>query len=456
MTTNVKHPPQGAGIIGRRRIIQLCLVTGCAFLLNLAAFSPFFTPDSLHYLHLSLHPVAGEAHPLGFGFFLLLAKYCADVLRLDFLVLFSLFTISTTVIAITFYDALPNESTKRSPFAYLFFMLYLLLLLPALLIISSAVWSESLYWLILIFICGLLFLKPKRPALRCVLVLLIAVLCTFLYHVRYEGIIVIPALLSTAIIFLCRADKDTALKFLYAGITSVILIASSMILIHKTFPAVDINNKMLIDGLRTSMQCTLRCAHPLFENQCDQPGAYEPIKDASCSDITLGHVQIGAPLAGTLTFSGLLKEMGIKDTITWLFKAPWKYLQDIHTRWGMEIGRFDMRHPNLNASPYAGIILEYYKYFNYYLTGPSPLFNALHVWIKFLHFELKAYNWFSLFGILIALFFIVTSRQPLTVFFCFISIGTLLIFSYINPHVPFRFLIHILLPCFIGISLNKN
>jgi hypothetical protein len=99
--------------------------------------------------------------------------------------------------------------------------------------------------------------------------------------------------LSTAIIFLCRADKNSALKFLYAGLTGIILIFSSIVLMQKTFPTVDMNNKMLIDGLRTSMQCTLRCAHPLFENKCDQPGAYEPIQEASCSDITLCHVQIG-------------------------------------------------------------------------------------------------------------------------------------------------------------------
>jgi hypothetical protein len=146
---------------------------------------------------------------------------------------------------------------------------------------------------------------------------------------------------------------------------------------------------------------------------------------------------------------GIVVRLGLFRTLKWLAKAPFSYLNDIHS---LEVAYFSFdQHQQAKASyPRA---VSYYEPFLPKVNDGSPSF-LFSLIIKLLTklFSLKLFHLLTALIVFLCVLIVFLPITPIeSRMLAFYSVGTFLMFSYVNPHVPFRFLMQIATPGFFAI-----
>ena len=439
------------------------LLTVFAAVLTIQAlflYSPYFTYDSFEYLQLSLFPKIGAAHSFGFGMILRLYYALAKMMRDPGAVL-KLYMIHQSLLLSAVF-LIPVECARRwlararerswlqlAPGALLQGAFWLLLA-PGLLMLSSAVWSEITYFFLML-LCFWLVLKstletPWKWGAACALVV-------FGYHVRYQFVIVPGALLVSSVVDWLRSRRRDRLR---NAVLAVLMLASIKVAdfgLRDLFGSSPVAAAMMVRGAAASMQCALRCDFPLFSRlKCVDPERTGFVNRMFCSDLTLGFVPAGDILYEGRSLGGLMSFIGAMNTLKWLIRAPFVYFLDEHTRWGLEVGRYEFLKDSSRIM-FPEAVAFYEKGMQIENAQPRGLFRNLLVLLNFLHFRLKLYHCLLALTALLSIPLALGTRDAIQRVLALSTLMTLAIFAYFNAEVPIRFLIQTILPGLLGCLL---
>lgn len=433
-----------------------------ALFFRIFVYSPYVTWDSLHYLQLSLKPVYGDTHSLIFGYilkeFAVLSTFLGNnnffkelIFIFHYIALVSVLVIPIAALTVIFLSKLKKMEKKS---LVVMSILFWLLLFPSLLIFMSAVWSEMLYFLVLMLFVLLVLIYEEtitKTSSSSTLGIGIIFICIvpIAYHVRFQFLIVPIAVILATLIVSIRSKKRLISPCVWS-ILGVMLILASNFFLKRTFNNVEGASAMTRTNLAVSMQCALRCEAKFFKIDCNSFDGERIIKSLSCSDLLLGFVDLGGFRKELVSIPQMIQDLGVMSFIKFIIIAPFSYLFDIHKNWGLEIGRFEFLQDN--ATLYYKEATKYYAPF-LQVEGASPkyFFVKISTLLKYAHFKLRLFNWLCAFFIILNSWIIFKGSRLITVFLAFVSLGTWLVFAYFNPHVPFRFLVHILIPGFIAV-----
>lgn len=428
---------------------------------------PFYTFDSYDYLHLSLFPKYGASHSLAFGHILYVLSRVADLIGkrnyID-LVLFWNALGTALFLSLGIRPIINFFKVKRSIKLTLFFVAIFLLLgwfiVGALIYVSNAFWSEATNMLHIALFC---FLAAVLPKLRIWQGGIIAfLLSAWSYHTRYSEIVLPMCFLSVAVVYGVREVwgehkglfKKQAVSFGMLFVCSILGIASVSQVLKMVFPGEEGKNYVTNLAISASMQCSLRCDVALFTTNCDSPEGRKTVEESKCSELIFGLRPFG-PIVFDMGASPtqIFKHVGVGKTLKWIVYAPFTYLSDIHA---LEMGLFQFGDDQLGAKHYP----EATKYYSEYLVSetklePSPAFIFLVQKLEKYFTTNRIYHLLTGISVLFALFLIYRSINAVVLVLSFQAFGTYMLFSYLNPHVPFRYLILIIAPAFLALLLHR-
>jgi len=409
---------------------------------------PFLSWDSYHYMVLSFYPEAGASHPLLFGFILRLISVIAQPLWDNaFTHLYTMFNVFCFLFILWLGFKEVNKNTLSLPKQFILGIIsivVMVVIIPAMFGLINVFWSEMTGFF-LVMLTGLFVAREYRKHSYFNL-FFITVGCVLAYHTRYHLIILPVAVISWGIILYVRRISTVnywfPAKWVTVGFLALFAIFLSNSVIRCLLPSSSTAGFINAENfLKNSIQCTLRCDVSLFEKDCNT--AKEIIlKKSSCLDIAFG--ALGAPKASE---QSVFKEMGFLNTIRWLVKAPTITLFQDHI--GTEIGGEYVFNKNMVYLSQYREVMDYYGGLitveEKFKSG-SGGFNKLIRWINYLYFELSAYHLLSMMIIFASLVIIWVSPNPIAIFLALVCIGNWLIFSYINPLAPVRYLMQFLVP----------
>lgn len=436
------------------------------YLLALLLAPPYFTYDSYHYLHLSLEPVYGDSHSIFFGYILkFLAHFSELIAPYSFKYIFLLW--NSFCFSVVFYLPIVSfvkvgvanisEQLKHTRKVSIYFLIgiFSALIFAGNLIFVNAYWSEltcMLFVVVLGYTCNA-FLKYGKWYLGIVAVLVFPLS----YHTRYLTVLVPVALVCMVVLpFLKKVwGNQQALraplgKFLFLVIGMFISLTSSNEFLKSVLPN-DLSKQYVTTlALSSSMQCTLRCDVKMFETDCKTESGKAKIEGALCRDVVFGLVPLGKFIADPTQPLSVFKQAGSWNTVKWIFMAPLTYLKDIHD---LEIGMFSFGADLAAATAYPKVINYYAKYFKIDEKKEfSPSFLVLKNIFHKLFFD-RVFHILTIVFVLLCFLVLFKSESYAVQFFALYAIGTYFLFSYLNPHVPYRFLMQILTPGLISILL---
>ncbi len=448
------------------RLVWLLLATLVLFLFVLKRMAPpFLTYDSYHYLHLSLRPEVADSHPLFFG---MLMKGLAAIAHLFndswFLYLFYLLQCFSAVVLIsplvwTGFDK--REDVFRSRIKLFWVGSYLLvsalLVAPGILYLINAFWTEMVSFLLLFLVGFLLQSIGRHKKWRFIKILLCAMVGTLAYHTRYQMMIIPFCVLGLGLVLFLKSDRKAAAlrdNYIWAVVAAAMLfgILTSDFLLRKELPKNEAQSGITVLGTSVSIQCALRCGVKLYSVDCSTTQGKALIEGSRCSEFLFGLKSLGTPLVplnGKIT--DLFRTIGWKATLHWILAAPLSYLTDIHD---LEMGLFQFGADSASqAYPEVG---EYYGPYFQSKWGGNPKGGFLRMvrYLDKLFKKFRAFHWLTVAVVLIGLMMlIVRQKNVLGIFLTLYSIACYFIFAYVNPEVPFRYLMQIIVPGWIGLML---
>ncbi len=412
----------------------------------------FFTHDSFHYMHLSLFPVAGDSHPLLYGFFLRMLSDIGTALHINLFGLWATWISQSALAALSVLylfrqaSGMPIASWGQA-FRKITAACVLLLLTISLYILKSAAWTET------IFIFGLvcLFSRVRSFLLSystCTVkeytknALIIFLMCGILYHLRYQAVVMFVSCLITLAFGLgTRGLRERAAK-IAAFILCVFVYTTFIRIPDYTLPRKGWVDSVKSSGAKTSYLCFWRCKSSLISDSDACHANSKLVSTYSCSDILIGVKKL--PLnPSQFTFSDLIYKDGWARVATWAALSPIQWLLDQHRSWGLEIGRF--RYQDDDAVSFYKEAGDYFRdQFNRDKPDKSSLYQKVEDMIYSLHFKFKVFNISAAMLLLLSLFYMWCSRCSKFYLFALLNLwGTMYVFSTFNPHTPWRFLVQL-------------
>lgn len=133
-------------------------------------------------------------------------------------------------------------------------------------------------------------------------------------------------------------------------------------------------------------------------------------------------------------------------------QAPIFYLRDIHD---IEMGLFEFGKDTLAMHEYPDVVPYYARYFSAspFSTQPNPLFLRLAQTLNTLFHQYRLFHILTALVVMLGFVVVFSNSGAPARYFCFYAVGTYLLFSYINPHAPFRFLMQIVTPGTLGVLM---
>jgi hypothetical protein len=234
-------------------------------------------------------------------------------------------------------------------------------------------------------------------------------------------------------------------------ISMVAALLGANLILQKTLPHRTGEDVSIGAGISLSMQCVLRCGTKMYEIDCTTPEGTKIIEGSLCRDIVVGLVDLGEPMAKYSDLEGIFRQNGLKNSIVWFFKAPLTYVTDIHS---VEVGLFAFGEQEDAVLRYPFVKDHYGKYFdaNRQSLDASPTFALLQQFITVL-FHWYVYHVLTVVLLILCSIILFKSRNDHASLFAAYAIGTYLLFSYFNPHVPYRYLMQIISPAFLALVL---
>lgn len=439
----------------RKNLILFSILYFCFATIALVFSPPFFTYDSYHYMYLSLIPKYGDSHSIGFGYFLKFLAVTSDFFYAkSFTTVFLLWnslclSVFFFVPCIYFANELFNHKDVfkiKSNRVFWAITLILLITLTSNLLLVNAFWSEmtSLLQLAIFAVSADRYLSNGKK--RYLLVL--TIICPLAYHTRYLMVLLPACLVGIFVLqfFKCRSTipiRVSKTRLVFAVSVIAASLAFTNFTLSRSLPNLNIKRDTTALVLNTSMQCALRCHTKMFETDCSTPEGKKIIEGSLCRDIIFGLVKTGNPVADPSSAMNIIKQNGLLNSIIWVLIAPFTYLTDKHD---LEVGLFAFGKDTAPATAYPEVINYYGRFFaDDTPTTATPSFAPL---VRLLHILFHG-SFFHLLTIIILAasgYVLLKTKNITTAIMATYALGTYMVFAYLNPHVPFRFLMQIISP----------
>ncbi len=427
---------------------------------------PFYTFDSYDYLHLSLYPKYGASHPLGFGNILYLLSKLSDLFNKKYYIELVLMWNALSLALFLSFGLKPLRAfflSKRTMRVKLAISTLILVVswftITSLIYVSNSFWSEATNILHVALFCFLVkFATYIKKWQSCILAFLLSV---WSYNTRYSEIVLPICFLGLAGVYYVRSlygqkwlpGRSLALTYVLLFVFSLFGIQTASKILENIYPGESGKSYITNLAISASMQCALRCDVTLFAANCDTPDGKEIVEESKCSELIFGLKPFGGSVLDmTDSPVQIFRRVGPMMTIKWLLLAPFTYLSDTHA---LETGLFQFGDDQLGAKNYP----EATKYYSQYLVGakkltPNLAFISLVQTLDKYFRTNKIFHMLTVIAVLLAIFFIFMSINPVVLLLSFYSLGTYLVFSYLNPHVPFRYLVIIIAPSFLAALIH--
>jgi hypothetical protein len=413
---------------------------------------PFLSYDSYHYLSLGIHPIANDAHSMGFGWILLLLAKISNLFSQSLFVYLYLglngfFFITCAAQTLTWFQN--HQSKLKFWQIFILGVLFFYVFLGNLFLIN-ALWTEIVS-LFTVFIFVQLAKKlgegwsPKKAALMLLLI-------TYAYHIRYQLILLPVLLIILPAISLLRGSRSSIqAKTAALGVLGLISIKLSTSILSATLPNSQATKGLTHSLIEGSILCTLRCDANIYTVNCSNEQQKQLIESLRCVELITGQKNLGQSLANPAgSVIEIFKQIGITRTLRWIALAPISYLHDLHST---ELDHFQFGAREEPLKDYPQVYPYFHQYFeNHYQGNPSKLYLTISkiASVSFSNHVFHVITVIIILGCLAALLF--SNRKEIQLLALY-SLGTYLMFSYFNPHVPFRFLMQIISPGFAAIVL---
>lgn len=428
---------------------------------------PFYTFDSYDYLHLSLFPKYGASHSLAFGHILYVLSRLADFFGkqtyIDLVLLWNAMGIALFLslgIGAVFNFFRMKKTLVLTILTSGLFLLLFWFIFSALIYVSNAFWSEATNMLHISLFCIVAALLPKMKLWQGGV--LAFLLSAWSYHTRYSEIVLPMCFLSISAVFVLRSYfgngpeilKKQAKSFGVLFLCSILGVICVSQILKSIYPNEAGKNYVTNLAISASMQCALRCDVALFTTTCDNPEGKKTVEESKCSELIFGLRPFGpSVLDMAASPTQIFKRVGFGTTLKWILLAPFTYLSDLHS---LEMGLFQFGDDQLGVKHYP----EATQYYSQYLVGEkklevSPAFITLVQKLERYFTKNRIYHMLTGISVLLALYLIYSSTNVVVLMLSFYSFGTYMLFSYLNPHVPFRYLVLIIAPAFLALLIQK-
>lgn len=445
-----------------RKAFLMAGVCAVLFLILLILGPPFFTFDSYDYLHLSLFPKAGGSHPLGYGFILKILSWVSNfigkqnftevVLFWNALSLSFMFYLGFNPLVKYFKPTLPKKQK------IMFLLLSLFFLLPVvmgILFVSNAFWSEATN-ILHIGLFAILAGYARRISWP-VGFILAFFLGAWSYQTRYSEIVLPICFLGLSFVYLVRffglghndEFKLRAIRFLILFFGAIIGLNVSSIAIKYAYPADDGQKYVTNLVVTASLQCALRCDVDLYQANCRSEEGRQIVEQSKCSELIFGLKPFGPMVLSPMApIKEIFSHVGYSNVAKWAVIAPFTYLTDIHA---MEMGLFQFADDKPAVDKYKEATAFYSDYL---VTSakktPNAKFISMVQFLDVLFYKYKLFHIFTGIAVVLSIYLIFVTVDPVILVLSFQALGTYLLFAYLNPHVPFRYLMIIIFPAFVA------
>jgi hypothetical protein len=283
------------------------------------------------------------------------------------------------------------------------------------------------------------------------LALAVGLLVLLAYHIRYM-MIVLPLLFVVVSLRLNDPSPALRLRLGTLALTSLLAIfISDWLLVRLLSRHSDLKQSETSRYVQISMLCTLRCDAELFTTRCDTPENRRLIETSTCTEFVHRLKPTGNPtIPYTDGLAALMIRAGPRQVVKWLLLAPLVYLRDIHQ---LELGPVDF-HSMPNA---IALFPEAFNYYDRYFAHShgakySKPFRALADILNWLYFW-RAYHVLVAAATVASLWNLVWTRDPAAQFLSAYAVGAYLVFAYLNPSAPLRYLLQVITPAYCAFLL---
>ncbi len=414
----------------------------------------FFNFDFYHYLTLAHDPVAHGSHPFIFGYLLRLLAWLGNLLPDGALPhvfqVWQFICLSALVWTSVGRDRPPGSlAEKRGVWSCLaglgVCLLGALVLMPGLVFLMNGYLTEMTALLVTVLasrcVAGIGGPRHVRAAAG------LAALSLVGYHLRYQLAIIPVAALVVLTLDEIRGRKRLTVLTSRAVALGVLVAAFplSHLALSVRLPVDEFGRNLPSRYLRGSIQCRLKCDVRLYEVGCRTQANRDVVMRATCTDLVHGLVSLGEPVQLGRSWPEILHETGWANVVRWLFLAPATYLRERMPTLAIETYAYDGNVRWLSEH-HPTTIQHYERVFPTTDRGPSGAFRFVVDYLKTLYFSWSL-HWVSMIVVWVSVVLTLVSRDRVASFFAASSVGTFLVFSYVQPQAPLRYLLVI---CLLG------
>ncbi len=418
------------------------------YALALVALAPVgLNFDSYHYFQMGVKPTLNEFHPIFFGIWLRLLSRIANVMGpRSFGGVYLFF--NSGALALVLYSSgcfsFPACDTRgiKSKLGLGFAVVLTVVWLPAVFFILNTISSELLTFGMLSLIAILISGSGKSNLLKWGLLVATSVAA---YQTRYQLIIIPMCFILMGLISFSGKAAFRHARYLMMGASLALMLFFSDSFLAMALPKGTPISPVHWGGgmVSHSIQCTLRCHITLFERDCSNPTDRNFIETATCSDMFLGPNALTTATVGP-RFHDYLRLLGPAKFGLWLLKAPLVYLSDTHPIDGWSVKYADRNNRVSQLYPEGTQFFERY-FAKAELTNPNPLYWRLFSFLDRL-VSYRIYYWAAGLIVVTSCFLVFASPDASVQFLSWTALLTFLVFAYVAPHTPIRYLIQIMTP----------
>jgi hypothetical protein len=411
-----------------------------------------FVLDAYDYMFVGLHPAAYGSHPFGFGvLFRVLARISRGSWAHSFPDVLQAWQLGCAFVGVRVLlrdraGVRWSDGTLRRVMLVGLALLTLVVFVPGAVYLLNGYFSEPTSFALLAI--GIVtFTWGHQGAGGFVAWSLFWATAVIGYHIRYQHI-VLPLAAACVLVIRALRGRVGGTVLLHHGALLAAVLASlplSQAFLAQGFPISEYGRAQPEVFLRKSIQCRLGCDVRMFETSCDTAEGRRLIESASCPHLV--HVQedaLGKPYPAPAGMAGTFARLGAGQLLRWLIRAPIGYLKDTQHAFEYTSYTFD-RHVFWYSENVPDVIAHYAPLMPEDDNRPSPAFQWILEVVEDMYRH-WIFHWIAAAAFWISCVRVVMSRDVTTACLYATTLVTLLLFSYFQPQIPVRYLLHLTVP----------
>jgi hypothetical protein len=407
--------------------------------------------DSYHYMVLSFEPVLGNAHPIGFGALLRALRAVTERVPGGFAYAFQVWQVGCLAALVWVARLEGPFPWNLRPFSRRFALVLILasagvMVLPLLIFLMNGYWSDMTSLLVVALAAVALhgaFSRNSRSSWAA-----FAVVCALGWYIRYQLVILPLAGALTAIVvgYDRRHLPSGRRAALVACLAAYAAIFASQRVVGLAMPTSNMASEHGGVFLQKSLQCRLRCSAKLHERDCSSEAGRAVMKSATCTAMLAETADLGRPVVDPKDKRATFERIGLVGALQWLAIAPLGYAAFEPFPFGLEHESFGFDRQIRILHVHERALAAYGALLPKVGAKPAPPFLAVVEYLRETYYESRWFQGLAQVTLLLACAIALRSRKPAAVFLALVCIGTHLVFAYLQPKAPLRYLAHIVVP----------